>query len=69
MNLYSSTSNYVFENEIEILLMKESSIILLFFQIVHVLFAICESNSKSMHNVLIYIEKKEYQIISKKKQI
>ena len=59
MNLYSSTSNYVFENEIEILLMKESSIILLFFQIVHVLFAICESNLKSMHNVLIYIEKKE----------
>ena len=56
MKLYSTTSNYVFE--IEILLMKESSIILFFFQIVHVLFAICESNSKSMHNVLIYIEKK-----------
>ena len=57
MNLYSSTSNYVFENEIEILFMKESSIILLFFQIVHA-FTICELNSKSIHNVLICIEKK-----------
>ena len=50
-------TRYVFENEIEILFMKESSIILLFLQIVHA-FAICESNSKSMHNVPIWIEKK-----------
>ena len=54
-------TRYVFENEIEILFMKESSIILLFFQIVHVLFTICES--KSMHNVLIYIERKEYYVV------
>ena len=53
---------YVFENEIEILYERVKHHPS-FFQLVHA-FAICESNSKSIHNVLICIEKKEYYVVN-----